>query len=45
MINNEIELLSKNKSVYEIIDNCLKEIAYSYKIEPEFDITKVLRLL
>lgn len=45
LINKEINIINKQKSHYEKIDICMKQINYSYKLHPDFKMANLLRLL
>jgi len=45
LINEEITFLNKPKSLHEKVDNCFKNMEYSYRIQKRFNITNILRLL
>ena len=45
LINEEIIFMSKPKSLHERVDNCLKNMDYSYRVHKRFNITNILRLL
>jgi hypothetical protein len=44
-INQEINIINKQKSHFEKIDICMKQINYSYKLHSDFEMANLLRLL